>query len=232
MAPLRIGLIGGTGLGEALGARDGERVEVQTPFGPPSAPILMGELGGVEVAICQRHGEGHTFNPTRVPYRANIYALKHLGVTHIVAGGAVGSLREEIRPRDLVVASQILDRTHQRATTFYEQAAVHVEFSEPFCPVMRRWLLAAGQGQEDFTVHAGAGGVAQVLLSSLQADFKSEDRLIVLGGYANVGLTYDLGPGALTFDARYTYVRVSRQNTLRGAVGGFTILAGYQYGLF
>src|SRR5690606_25847953 len=95
------------------------------------------------VVLLQRHGPGHRFNPSAVPYRANIYALKTLGVTHILASGATGSLREHIAPGDLVIADQVIDKTHKRPNTFFEHDAVHVELAEPFCPVMRRWLLAA-----------------------------------------------------------------------------------------
>ena len=136
--PIRIGIIGGSGLGQALGAEAGETREVKTPFGKPSSPITLADWGGTEVAILQRHGLGHTLNPSAVPYRANIYALKSLGVTHILASGATGSLREEIAPGDLVIIDQLIDKTTRRANTFYEHAAVHVELAEPFCPVMRK----------------------------------------------------------------------------------------------
>ena len=141
MSDIRIGLIGGTGLGEALGAEDGEKHDFPTPFGKPSGSIVTSQWEGVDIAILQRHGPGHPYNPSTVPYRANIYALKALGVTHILATGATGSLREEVKPRDIVIADQVIDRTSKRPNTFYENEAVHIEFSEPFCPVMRRWLL-------------------------------------------------------------------------------------------
>ena len=140
---LRIGIIGGTGLGEALGAEKGNEHIVDTPFGLASSPITVTQWNGVEIYMLKRHGIGHLLNPTHVPYRANIFALKKLGVTHIVASGATGSLREEIAPGDLVIADQIIDKTSKRANTFFEKAAVHAEFSEPFCPVMRKWLLDA-----------------------------------------------------------------------------------------
>src|SRR5207248_124396 len=109
------GLIGGTGLGEALGVEDsGLRHEIDTPFGRPSDVILETEWAGVPVLILSRHGSGHLLNPAQVPYRANIYALKQLGCTHILASGAVGSLREEYKPRQLVIPDQIIDRTTQR----------------------------------------------------------------------------------------------------------------------
>lgn len=150
---LRIGLIGGTGLGEALDAEAGQRHDIDTPFGKPSSPIVTANWGGVEVAILQRHGIGHPYNPSAVPYRANIFALKKLGVTHILASGAAGSLREELRPGDLVIADQIIDKTHKRAGTFFENAAVHAEFADPFCGVMRRWLLDASKKLTGVTVH-------------------------------------------------------------------------------
>jgi len=141
MADVCIGLIGGTGLGAALGAEDGERHEPETPFGKPSGPIITSQWEGVDLAVLPRHGPGHPYNPSSVPYRANIYALKQLGVTHVLGTGATGSLREEVKPRDVVVVDQVIDRTYKRPHTFYENEAVHIEFSEPFCPVMREWLL-------------------------------------------------------------------------------------------
>jgi len=140
-----VGLIGGTGVGDALteGA-EGERVEVDTPFGKPSAPILLTQVGGQRVAVLARHGEGHRLNPSRVPYRANIFALKKLGVTHILASGATGSLQEIIRPRDLVICDQVIDKTLRPGKTFFEEIAVHVEFAQPFCPGLRDVLIQCG----------------------------------------------------------------------------------------
>ncbi len=150
---VRIGIIGGTGLGEALGAEAGGSVFPDTPFGKPSAPITLANWNGKEIALLQRHGVGHVHPPSFVPYRANVFALKTLGVTHLIASGATGSLRESIHPGDLVIADQVIDKTHRRASTFYEGAAVHVEFSQPFCPVMRRWLLQAAARLKGVTVH-------------------------------------------------------------------------------
>ncbi len=152
---IKIGLIGGTGLGDALGAEQGEQRILDTPFGRPSSPIIITRWHDVDMAIIQRHGPGHLFNPSRVPYRANIFALKKLGVTHIVASGAVGSLRENLKPTDLVIPDQVIDKTHRRDNTFYDHGAVHVEFAEPFCPVMRRWLLAATRQLDGVDVHDG-----------------------------------------------------------------------------
>jgi 5'-methylthioadenosine phosphorylase len=144
MAQVKVGLIGGSGLGGLLAGQEGRRHEVQTPFGPPSDAIVEVEWEGVPVFVLSRHGAGHVYPPSVVPYAANIFALKALGVTHIIASGAVGSLREEIRPRDLVIADQVIDRTYKRTGSFFKRAAVHVEMAEPFCPVLRQILLEAG----------------------------------------------------------------------------------------
>src|SRR6478609_6686615 len=117
---MRVGLIGGTGLGEMLGVEGGQRHEIgETPFGRPSDAIIEGQWAGVPVLLLARHGPGHVLNPSQVPYRANIFALKQLGCTHILASGAVGSLREEFKPRQLVIPSQMIDRTTGRESTFF-----------------------------------------------------------------------------------------------------------------
>ena len=135
MSSVKIGLIGGTGLGEALlREHDGRRHEVNTPFGKPSDSIIETEISGIQVFILNRHGPGHLLNPSRIPARANIFALKTLGVTHIISSGAVGSLRDEFKPRDLVIPDQIIDKTIARPGTFFDDVAVHVEMSEPLLP--------------------------------------------------------------------------------------------------
>ncbi|HEX8521046.1 MAG TPA: MTAP family purine nucleoside phosphorylase [Tepidisphaeraceae bacterium] len=146
MNELCIGLIGGTGLGDALGAESGQRHEVETPFGRPSDVIVETQWAGVRVLILSRHGAGHLLNPSQVNYRANIFALKQLGCTHLIASGAVGSLRDEFKPKDLVVPDQVIDRTYRRAGSFFEKSAVHVEFAEPFDGVMRQVVLEASKG--------------------------------------------------------------------------------------
>ena len=149
MTQIKMGLIGGTGLGDALRQRtEGIRHQIETPFGVPSDEITESQWEGLPIFFLSRHGPGHTLNPSQVPYRANVFALKKLGVTHIIASGAVGSLREEFKPRDLVVPDQIIDKTIKRPNTFYEQSAVHVEFAEPFCPILRRILVEEGLSQE------------------------------------------------------------------------------------
>ena len=149
---IKIGLIGGSGLADAMRAQtDGIRHEVETPFGRPSDSIIETAWDGLPVFFLSRHGAGHLLGPSQVPFRANIFALKQLGVTHLIASGAVGSLRDEFKPRDLVIPDQVIDKTYRRTGTFFEKAAVHVEFAEPFCPVLRKVLL---ESAEQF---AGAG---------------------------------------------------------------------------
>jgi 5'-methylthioadenosine phosphorylase len=161
MSEIKVGLIGGSGLGGLLGNHESIRKhEIQTPFGWPSDAIFETQWSGLPVLLLSRHGPGHLLNPTAVPYRANIFALKELGCTHLIATGAVGSLREEFHPTDLVVPDQIIDRTVNRPSTFFERAAVHVEFAEPFCGLLRRMLLDAGNAQENLTVHERACYVA------------------------------------------------------------------------
>jgi 5'-methylthioadenosine phosphorylase len=158
---LKIGLIGGTGLGQALAATEGTRHEIDTPFGRPSDAIIETTWRGVSVLVLSRHGPGHLLNPSQVPFRANVFALKQLGCTHILASGAVGSLREEFKPRDLVIPDQIIDRTYRRTGTFFEKAAVHVEFAEPFCPVLRQILLEASKEGSGFSGQGSAGAQAE-----------------------------------------------------------------------
>ena len=149
-----IGLIGGTGLTEALlGEIGGTERSIDTPYGPTSAPIRLATWKGVDVAVLARHGAGHLLNPSEVPYRANVYAMKALGVTHVIASGAVGSLRDEIRPRDLVIPDQVIDKTCRRAPTFFDSGlAVHVEFSQPYCVRLRDLLISVARRVET-TVH-------------------------------------------------------------------------------
>jgi len=156
MAKAKVGIIGGSGLGDALcGGTVGERVEMDTPFGKPSDAVIQSRWQGTDVAILNRHGPGHLVHPSAVNYRANIYALKALGCTHVIASGAVGSLRERIRPKDLVIPDQVIDKTYRRVPTFFDELlAAHVEFAAPFCPVLRRHLLACGDAV-DAKVHDG-----------------------------------------------------------------------------
>ena len=154
MAKAKLGIIGGSGLGDALcGQAKGKPVRVSTPFGEPSDAVIETSWQGSEIALLNRHGPGHLIHPSMINYRANIYALKALGCTHVIASGAVGSLREQIKPRHLVIPDQVIDKTYRRAPTFFDEGfAAHVELAAPFCAVLRKHLADCAAGVKT-TVH-------------------------------------------------------------------------------
>ena len=198
-----LGIIGGTGMAEALGSLGaGEHHRVDTPFGPPSSPVTVVELGGAPVALLPRHGEGHLYPPGKVPYRANIFALKAVGVTHVLATASVGSLREEVRPGELVVPDQIIDRTFRRDPTFFDDLAVHVEFAQPFCPSLRKVLLGA---RSEAKVHDGG---TYVCMEGPQFSTRAESDLHRAWGAHLIGMT--LMPEAkLAREAELCYAAVN-----------------------
>jgi 5'-methylthioadenosine phosphorylase len=139
--PADVGVIGGSGLYALLD--DAAEHEVSTPYGPPSDPITVARVGDRRVAFLPRHGRDHRFPPHRIPYRANLWALRSLGVRQVIAPCAVGGLRPELGPGTFVVPDQLIDRTSGRPQTFYDTGAVHVSFADPYCPVGRAAVLAA-----------------------------------------------------------------------------------------
>ena len=157
MITAKIGIIGGSGLYQMPELLDVEEVELETPFGKPSDAFIVGMLEGEQVAFLPRHGRGHKFTPTEVPYRANIYALKQLGVERILSASAVGSLQEEYAPLDMVIPDQFFDRTRARAreSTFFGEGIVgHVAFAHPVCAELGDVLEQACQVTE-VKVHRG-----------------------------------------------------------------------------
>ena len=136
-----VAVIGGSGFYSFLD--DPEQVEVSTPYGDPSAPVSVGEVGGRRVAFLPRHGRHHEYPPHRINYRANLWALRSLGVRQVLAPCAVGGLRAEVAPGDLVVPDQLVDRTSGRERTFVERGAVHLPFADPYCPRLSGALAAA-----------------------------------------------------------------------------------------
>ncbi len=156
MPQATIGVIGGSGLYSMEGMTDVEEVAGKTPFGDPSDVITIGKVEGVPIAFLPRHGRGHRISPSEIPVRANIWALKSLGVEWVISVSAVGSLREHIAPRDLVIPNQLFDRTKSRVNTFYEGGiVVHCTFAEPFCSTLSNLLLAAARELGDVKVHEG-----------------------------------------------------------------------------
>ena len=147
MAEARVGVIGGSGLYDIESLMDVETVDVDTPFGRPSDSITLGTLAGVRVAFLPRHGKGHRISPSELPSQANVWAMKSLGVTHLLSVSAVGSLREEIAPRDVVIPDQLLDRTKggRPASFFGNGLVVHISFAEPYCPELCRVMVDAAR---------------------------------------------------------------------------------------
>ena len=190
-----IGLIGGSGIYEALDLDGEDEKEVGTPFGTPSGPITVGEVHGREVAFLPRHGPNHEHSPTDVPYRANIYALKDLGVERILATNAVGSLREDLPPRTLVIPDQLFDRTRHREYTFFgDGMVVHMGFAEPYCPHMTDHLAVAAEetGEISGTAQAGAGverGGTYVCIEGPQYSTRAESEFYRAQGWDVVGMT-------------------------------------------
>ena len=181
-----IGIIGGSGLYQIEEMTDVRESHIDTPFGPTSDVITTGILAGKRVAFLPRHGRGHRLNPSEVPYRANIYALKVLGVDRVISVNAVGSLREDIAPMDIVIPDQLIDRTKSRTSTFYERGVVaHVAFAEPFCPGLRE-VVHIASSQTGATVHFGG---TYVVIEGPQFSTKAESELYRSWGADVVGMT-------------------------------------------
>ena len=146
LAQARLGVLGGSGLYAMEGLKDLREITLGTPYGAPSDSLRLGRLGEMEVVFLARHGRHHNHTPTEVPYRANLWALRSLGVRWILSVSAVGSLREELKPLDMMVPDQFIDRTHQRPLSFFGEGLVaHVTNADPFCPVLSSILADAGE---------------------------------------------------------------------------------------
>jgi 5'-methylthioadenosine phosphorylase len=181
-----IGVIGGSGLYQMPGLTDVEEVALDTPFGAPSDAYTVGTLAGERVAFLPRHGRGHRLLPSEVPVQANIYGFKLLGVSRIVSVSAVGSMRTEIAPLDLVVPDQIFDRTCLRPRTFFgDGLVVHVGFGDPFCPDLRR-LVAEAATATGATVHRGG---TYLCIEGPQFSTRAESRVYRQWGVDVIGMT-------------------------------------------
>lgn len=182
----RVAVIGGTGLYDIEGMTDIIEVFPDTPFGHPSDTIVTGQLGSTRIAFLPRHGKGHRIMPTEIPSRANIYALKTLGVKYIIAINSVGSFNENIRPGDLCIPDQLIDRTSQRPNTFFGNGIVaHIQFAEPFCPDLRLMLYQAA-------INAGAEvhlGGTYVVMEGPAFSTRAESRLHQSWGADIIGMT-------------------------------------------
>jgi len=183
---VEIGIIGGSGLYDMADLVDREEVRLVTPFGEPSGPYLLGTLRGRRVAFLARHGAGHRLAPSELNYRANIYGMKMLGVNAIFSASAVGSLREEFKPLDIVVPDQFFDRTKARISTFFGQGLVaHVAFSHPVCGALAS-IVAESGARAGATMHRGG---TYVCMEGPQFSTRAESELHRSWGASLIGMT-------------------------------------------
>lgn len=181
-----VGVIGGSGLYDIEGLTSTRTVRVRTPFGAPSGAITVGSLEGIRVAFLSRHGRGHLLNPSGINYRANIFALKSLGVSHVISISAVGSMKESIQPGDVVVPDQFIDLTKRRVSTFFDNGVVaHVAFGEPVCAELGQVLLSAGE-KVGANLHRSG---TYVCMEGPQFSTKAESRLYRQWGVDVIGMT-------------------------------------------
>ena len=202
---VRIGVIGGSGLYEMEGLEDIREETVETPFGAPSAPFLIGRMGDAELVFLPRHGRGHVFNPSEVPYRANIFGMKKLGASWIISVSAVGSLQEEVVPGHVVVIDQFIDRTKGRAATFFEKGMVaHIAFGDPVCGALRSVLLESAN-EVGATVHDGG---TYVCMEGPAFSTRAESELYRSWGARVIGMT-NLPEAKLAREAQISYATLA-----------------------
>lgn len=205
MSEATIGVIGGSGLYEIEGLEDREEVSVETPFGDPSDAYVVGTLEGRRVAFLSRHGRGHRVNPSELNYRANIYGFRSLGVDRLLSVSAVGSLREDVRPRDLLVPDQFLDRTRGRPATFFEDGLVaHISFADPVCPNLAE-LLVEAISAAGCTGHDGG---TYVCIEGPQFSTRAESELYRSWGLDVIGMT-NLTEAKLAREAEVCYATLA-----------------------
>lgn len=186
MLPIKIGVIGGSGVYQIEGLRNVEQVRATTPFGDPSDAFVIGTLGDRRIAFLPRHGLGHRLLPGDVPYRANIYALKAMGVERIISISAVGSMREDYAPLDIVIPDQLFDRTRGRPSTFFGGGLVaHIGFADPFCPEMSQVLANAARSSGASTHEGGT----LMVIEGPAFSTKSESRIYRQWGVDIIGMT-------------------------------------------
>ncbi|WP_028636824.1 S-methyl-5'-thioadenosine phosphorylase [Nocardioides sp. URHA0032] len=207
MTTADVAVIGGTGFYTFLD--DAEELAVETPYGAPSAPVAVGTVAGRRVAFLPRHGRHHEYPPHAIPYRANLWALRALGVRQVLAPCAVGGLRHDVAPGDLVVPDQLVDRTYRRVPSYVETGAVHLPFADPYCPRVSKALVAAAPDvraggamvviegprfstRAESQQHAAAGGTLINMTGAPEAALARELRMC----YASIALVTDMDAGA------------------------------------
>ncbi len=205
MHSAEIGIIGGSGLYHMPGLTDITEVPVQTPFGDPSDPLILGSLEGRKVAFLARHGKGHRILPSELNFRANIYALKSLGVTSILSVSAVGSLKEEHKPTDFVIPDQFIDRTFDRSATFFGDGIVgHVGFGDPVCPIV---VDTFAKACAEIGVVGKKGGT-YICIEGPQFSTRAESNLYRQWGADVIGMT-NLQEAKLAREAEISYATLA-----------------------
>jgi 5'-methylthioadenosine phosphorylase len=205
MPKAKIGVIGGSGLYEMEGLANIAEVKIKTPFGEPSDTIIVGELQGKKIAFLPRHGRGHFINPTDIPVRANIYALKSLGVEWIISVNAVGSLKENIHPLDIVITDQLIDHTKSRVNTFFDKGIVaHPLFADPFCSPLSQLLYKAAK-EIGAKVHKGG---TYVVIEGPFFSTRAESNVYRSWGADVIGMTA-LPEAKLAREAEICYASLS-----------------------
>ncbi|PZO58574.1 MAG: S-methyl-5'-thioadenosine phosphorylase [Phormidesmis priestleyi] len=206
--PIKIGIIGGSGLYQMEALSDVKEIKVETPFGDPSDALITGKLDGVPVAFLARHGRGHTLTPSEVPFRANIYAMKALGVEYLISASAVGSLKAEAKPVDMVVPDQFIDRTKNRVSTFFGEGIVgHISFGNPVCDLLATLLADAVESQqfEGVTLHRGG---TYVCMEGPAFSTKAESNLYRSWDATVIGMT-NLPEAKLAREAEIAYATLA-----------------------
>jgi 5'-methylthioadenosine phosphorylase len=205
METVQIGIIGGSGLYDMAEVTDRKEVTLSTPFGDPSGPYVLGTLRGRRVAFLARHGAGHRLLPSELNFRANIFGMKTLGVEFILSASAVGSLKEEYKPLDIVIPDQFIDRTKGRPSTFFGRGlAAHVGFAHPFCRILTGLVSAGGQAA-GATVHAGG---TYVCMEGPQFSTLAESKLYRSWGADVIGMT-NLQEAKLAREAEICYATIA-----------------------
>ena len=198
MTTADVAVIGGTGFYSFLD--DAEELVVETPYGAPSAPVSVGTVAGRRVAFLPRHGPHHEHPPHRIPYRANLWALRSFGVRQVLAPCAVGGLRDEVAPGDVVVPDQLVDRTYGRVPSYVETGAVHLPFADPYCPGVSAAVLAADPD-------AKAGG-AMVVIEGPRFSTRAESRHYAEQGWTLINMT-GAPEAALARELRLCYATIA-----------------------
>ena len=205
MEQVQIGIIGGSGLYDMAEVTDRTEVTIRTPFGDPSGPYVIGTLRGKRVAFLSRHGVGHRLSPSELNFRANIFGMKLLGVDYILSASAVGSLKQDYKPLDIVIPDQFIDRTRGRVSTFFGRGLVaHIAFAHPFCKLLSEVVVGSGQAA-GATIHRGG---TYVCMEGPQFSTLAESQLYRSWGADIIGMT-NLQEAKLAREAEICYTTIA-----------------------